>query len=119
MIDPIESPSKLVTLAPGVGIFVNNALGSFTAPEDLTLRQARFTMGDNAAYSAWVTTDPDQSQVDPNTVATSFQLVATVDQSTSAIPQLIVFENLSFPLVKGQTLYMGGSGRDTIQLIFS
>ncbi len=96
-------------------------MGSFTAPEDLTLREVRFTPGDTVTgpYIMIVSTDPDLTPLLGSEVSNQFQLIENVDQVTTRTISTRTFQNLSFPLLKGQTLYLGGGSLDIFQLIFS
>jgi len=92
------------------------------APMDLMLRQVHFTQGDvitAGGYLLVVSTDPDLTAPDPAAVSTAFQLTAFLDASVGKVPLTQSFENLAFPLLKGQSLYLGGGGIVIFQLIFS
>ncbi len=119
MIDPLEAKSVLVTLDGNAAW--TQIQGSFTAPEDLTLRQVHLTATDtgSSAYVMAVSADPDVTQPVAGEVMSSFQLIALLDPQKAGTAVTHSFENLSFPLLKGQTIYLAGSNSDIFQLIFS
>lgn len=93
--------------APATGFTL---VSSFTAPEDLTLRAAIFSGSGNQMLSL----DPDFTQPDQNGFTPDFQLFAA-DYSLGK-PQLFVFDDLAYPLLKKQTLYWGTTGPSDCQL---
>lgn len=121
MIDPLEKHLAVVVTRFGAPFTQPALQGSFTAPEDLTLREVRLTACDlgAAAYTMVVTTDPDLTILQSPEISTAFQLIAFLDPFTLKVPVTEIFQNLSFPLLKGQTLYLGGANSDNFQLIFN
>lgn len=124
MIDPLEPASLVVSLVnPQPGVVT--VCGSFTAPQDITLRQVRITAGDVGipAYFLVVGTDPDLTLPVVGAVTSAFQLLAYLDPGKNGFPVTETFENLALPLVKGTVLYLGsgsiGGTLDIFQLIFS
>lgn len=100
--------------------------GSFKAPEDLTLRQVIFTTSSQFGFAQQtnaqvLSLDPDLTIPAAEAVSQAFQLTFISDLEPGvSIASSMTFKDLAFPLLKGQTLYWGGSGvNDLIQLIFS
>ena len=85
-------------------------LWTFTAEEDLTLRQVHFSSDTSAVLS----TDPSFTMPPPGQPSNEFQLNAAVSPN---------WENLAFPVPKGTRLYwavssLAGNGQ-LITLVFS
>lgn len=123
MIDPFE-PHTTVVGAFTTGLLPQPTVqGSFTAPEDLTLRQVLFSTMPDALSDGNVqvlSLDPDLTLLEPAEVNQQFQLIAVTGNSPKGAEHLTWFRDLAFPLLKGQTLYWGGSGvNDIVQLFFS
>jgi hypothetical protein len=108
--------------------------GRYTAREDLTLRQVIFTSAPSGIIGSVgrsvqiVSTDPDFTLLNPGQVGEEFQLISVNEWPIPTDDPFnfwghsarTMFQNLSFPLLKGQTLYWAGNGpSDLVQLIFS
>lgn len=120
MIDPLEPHTRIVSCY-STDQDIIASWGSFTAQDDLTLRSVRFTAGPDAGVGRntfVLSADPDLSPLMKNEVSTDFRLIAVVNDIVNSVVN--VWDDLAFPLAKGQTLYWGSQGSfDLIQLYFS
>lgn len=84
-------------------------VATFTAEEDLTLRQVHFICDSliGAAKNMALSTDPSFTRPPTGTTSNEFQLRPPVQNT---IAQAYSFENLAFPIRKGQKLYWGIDG---------
>lgn len=113
MIEDLEPKTVVMTgssIEPGT---IFDLVMSFTAQQDLTLRGVVFT----GTKQQLLTIDADLTPLVKGQQNSDFQLLAI---DSTGIGSQVFFNDLAFPLAKGQTLYWGNQGADcTIQLFFS
>lgn len=113
MIDPIGPKTQVMTCDLSPVSF--GPVAEFRAPEDLTLASVIFV----GVGSQILTVDPDFTLLTVGQVSRDFQLIA-YDRRAAGVT--IQFSDLSYPLLKGQSLFWGvegGAADQSIQLIFS
>lgn len=125
MIDELEPtrPTRIATIAVLPVTVGYSLLGSFTAPEDITLRQVLFMTDGNGTMDMVLSTDQSFEAVGTGETHEEFQLYSGTPFNGSSKGVGFSVSNLAFPLLKGSKIFAGfgplSSGAQLIVLIFT